>query len=214
MDICFQKLDCSNPVLHKGISIGESIRNTGKLYLWEDRASSGIDVIVIHYMSAVNVNSASPYSLPDILQIFVDYGVSSHYLISRDGNVYNLVPEEKKAWHCGPSFMPPPDNRENVNDFSIGIELVGTDVSGFTNAQYAALCSLSFQIEIRYNRHFTYVGHEDIAGVEAVEAGLRSVAKTDPGPLFDWNGFYSCMENLRNRNHRDINRECIKGSNL
>jgi N-acetyl-anhydromuramyl-L-alanine amidase AmpD len=75
--------------------------------------------------------------------------------------------------------MPPPDCRKSVNDFSIGIELVATEQSGFTKEQYLSLYGLCCQIEKRYQRHFTYVGHEDIAGVEAVNAGLRSIAKTD-----------------------------------
>jgi N-acetyl-anhydromuramyl-L-alanine amidase AmpD len=191
-------LDCTNPVLHNGISIGEAIRKSGKLCLWGDRSADTIDVIVVHYISAVNVNKHTPYELSDILEIFVDYGVSSHYLISRTGEIVNLVPEEKKAWHCGPSMMPPPDNRKNVNDFSIGIELVGTETSGFTKTQYEALCWLCSQIEVKYTRRFTYVGHEHIAGIETVKAGLRSVAKTDPGPLFDWDRFKKMLEACNN----------------
>jgi N-acetyl-anhydromuramyl-L-alanine amidase AmpD len=191
-------LDCTNPVLHNGISIGEAIRKSGKLCLWDERTVAIVDVIVVHYISAVNVNKRTPYALSDILQIFVDYGVSSHYLISRTGVIFNLVPEGKKAWHCGPSIMPQPDNRKNVNDFSIGIELVGTETSGFTNSQYKALCWLCSQIELKYTRHFTYVGHEHIAGIETVRAGLRSIAKTDPGPLFDWDGFKKMLQECKN----------------
>lgn len=195
--IVSQKLDSFNTVIYKGISIGDAIKRTGKSYLWEERVASGVDVIVIHYISAINVNEQAPFLLPDILQIFVDYGVSSHYLIARDGLIYQLVPEEKKAWHCGPSIMPPPDNRKSVNDFSIGIELIGTETSGFTQQQYESLCQLSCLIESNHNRVFTYVGHEHIAGVDAVNAGLRMVAKTDPGPLFDWNGFRERLNFIR-----------------
>lgn len=192
-------LDSFNGAIHNGILIGDAIKQSGKSHLWEDRgsSSSGVDVIVIHYISAINVNKQSPFSLPDILQIFVDYGVSSHYLIARDGLIYHLVPEDKKAWHCGPSSMPPPDCRKGVNDFSIGIELIGTETSGFTQPQYVSLCQLCCHIESKYNKVFTYVGHEQIAGADAVRAGLRSVAKTDPGPLFDWAGFRECMEKSR-----------------
>lgn len=212
MEICSWKLDSDNPVLHGGVSIGDLIKKTGKSCLWEDRVTSEVNVVVIHYISAVNVNVTAPFLLSDILKIFVDYSVSSHYLISRDGSTYNLVPEEKKAWHCGPSLMPPPDSRKNVNDFSIGIELVATEQSGFTRGQYSALYNLCCQIEKRYQRHFTYVGHEDVAGVEAVNAGLRTIAKTDPGPLFDWSEFYKCMNITRNKNF-DSSCEYMKGSN-
>lgn len=201
MKIVSQMLDSSNTVTHNGISIGDAIKRTGKSHLWEERVTSGIDVIVIHYISAINVNEQSPFSLPDILQIFVDYSVSSHYLIARDGLVYQLVPEEKKAWHCGASIMPPPDNRKSVNDFSIGIELIGTETSGYTQPQNESLCQLCCHIESNYKKVFTYVGHEHIAGVDTVSAGLRSVAKTDPGPLFDWNGFRDCMNEFRMQDH-------------
>jgi AmpD protein len=93
--------------------------------------------------------------------------------------------------------MPPPDSRKGVNDFSIGIELIGTETSGFTQLQYDSLCQLCCKIESQYNKVFTYVGHEHIAGVDAVNAGLRSVAKTDPGPLFDWNGFKERLKIVR-----------------
>jgi N-acetyl-anhydromuramyl-L-alanine amidase AmpD len=199
--IVSQKLDSFNTIIHKGISIGDAIKRAGKSYLWEERATAEVDVIVIHYISAINVNEQSPYSLPDILQIFVDYGVSSHYLIARDGVIYQLVPEEQKAWHCGPSIMPPPDSRNGVNDFSIGVELIGTETSGFTQLQYESLCQLCFHIESNYKKVFTYVGHEHIAGKDAVKAGLRSSAKTDPGQLFDWNGFRGRMNELRKPNH-------------
>ncbi len=201
MKIVSQMLDSFNTVAHKGVSIGDAIKRTGKSHLWEERDVSGGDVIVIHYISAINVNEQSPFSLPDILQIFVDYGVSSHYLIARDGLIYQLVPEEKKAWHCGPSVMPPPDSRKSVNDFSIGIELIGTETSGFTQPQYESLCELCCHIESNNKKVFTYVGHEHIAGVDAVNAGLRSVAKTDPGPLFDWSGFRRRMNELRMQYH-------------
>jgi N-acetyl-anhydromuramyl-L-alanine amidase AmpD len=196
MKIVPQMLDSCNAVIYNGISIGDAIKQAGKFHLWEERVTS-VDVIVIHYISAINVNEQTPFSLPDILQIFVDYGVSSHYLIARDGLIFQLVPEEKKAWHCGPSIMPPPDCRKGVNDFSIGIELIGTETSGFTQQQYESLCLLCCQIESNYNKVFTYVGHEHIAGVDAVNAGLRKLAKTDPGPLFDWTGFSECMKKLR-----------------
>jgi len=117
--------------------------------------------------------------------IFRDYGVSSHYVIDRNGNIYLLVPEAKKAWHAGVSQMPAPDNRKNVNDFSIGIELIGDEEVPFEEAQYSALNFLLKDIKKRHDiKHI--VGHQHIATQKMVEAGLRKDAKWDPGKQFDW----------------------------
>ena len=165
-------LDSHNATNSNGISIGGGILLQSKKHLWDERQSELIDVIVIHYISAINTLPKTPYHLSGVLQIFVDYEVSSHYLISRRGGVYLLVPEEKKAWHCGPSKMPSPDCREGVNEFSIGIELIATHTSGFTDSQYRALTALCCDIELRHQRQFSYVGHDQIAVVKAVELML------------------------------------------
>lgn len=153
---------------------------------WEDRKGDVIDTVVIHYSSAINVAPKTPFDLERVLKIFRDYGVSSHYLLTRRGVIHRLVPEEKKAWHAGPSIMPEPDNRTGVNDFSIGIELLATEKSGFTQWQYSALKFLCADIQLRHGRRMKFVGHDEIAGDRAVKMGLRKEAKIDPGPLFDW----------------------------
>jgi N-acetyl-anhydromuramyl-L-alanine amidase AmpD len=171
----------------EGESVGERIGRSGARYLWDER-SAVVDTVVIHYISAVALRPHTPYHLPTILGIFCDYGVSSHYLIERRGRVWRLVPETKKAWHSGASVMPAPDCRTGVNDFSIGIELVATHSSGFTASQYRSLIALCRDIEHRRGP-MTYVGHEDVAGEQAVARGLRREPKPDPGPLFDWRRF-------------------------
>ncbi|HEY3416512.1 MAG TPA: N-acetylmuramoyl-L-alanine amidase, partial [Armatimonadota bacterium] len=89
------------------------------------------------------------------------------------------------AWHAGGSIMPAPDNRRNVNRFSIGIENVATASSGFTDAQYRALSALITDIKHRHSiKHI--VGHDQIGGERAVGMGLRRDVKPDPGPRFDW----------------------------
>lgn len=103
--------------------------------------------------------------------------VSAHCLIRRDGEVVQYVPFDKRAWHAGVSSY---CGREKCNDFSIGIELEGTDTQPYTDAQYQQLAALTRLLAARYPaiaRHVT--GHSDIAPVR----------KTDPGPAFDWSRF-------------------------
>ena len=107
-----------------------------------------------------------------------DLEVSSHLLIERTGRVVQFVPFDKRAWHAGTSSF---DGRENCNDFSIGIELEGTDCQPFTEIQYQTLASIAETLmqsypEITTNR---IAGHSEIAPGR----------KTDPGPLFDWGYF-------------------------
>jgi N-acetyl-anhydromuramyl-L-alanine amidase AmpD len=182
-------LDLSNNAMVEGMSVAERVRLARKEHLWSDREGDGIDTVVIHYASAVNVAPKRAFDMFLIVKIFCDLKVSSHYLITRKGDVFLLVPEEKKAWHCGGSIMPPPDNRLGANDFSIGIELIATPTSGFTKKQYASLARLRSDMEKRYRKSLTFVGHQDIAGKRAVRLGLRADCKVDPGEAFDWNAF-------------------------
>ncbi|HEY3378291.1 MAG TPA: N-acetylmuramoyl-L-alanine amidase [Armatimonadota bacterium] len=152
-----------------------------------------IDTVVLHYSSAINVD-ASRWSDPQLdLQIFRRYHVSAHYLIDRLGTVYQLVAEQNVAYHAGGSIMPAPDNRHNVNAFSIGIEMIATADSGYTDAEYTALNALLHRIKARYTiTHI--VGHEEIAGARATSMGLRRDRKEDPGPLFDWQRMYALLQ--------------------
>lgn len=179
------------------ITVGEKIKAAGKQFLWAERCSSHVDVVVIHYISASGVNPFQPFDFKSIMNIFCEYQVSSHYLITRRGAIFSLVPEQYKAWHCGGSVMPAPDNRRGVNEFSIGIELMATEKSGFTKLQYKALCRLCDNIEKRYCRFFSYIGHDEIAGDRAVAEGLRKDVKPDPGPLFNWELFRNSLQQLR-----------------
>lgn len=192
---CF--LESKSRVNIGGTTLGNMISSQGKEHLWEERSCERVDTVVIHYMSAVDINPKRLYSLDLLLEIFCNYSVSSHYLISRGGKILRLVPEDKKAWHSGPSIMPAPDNRTLVNEFSIGIELAATRKSGFTASQYNSLCKLCLDIETRRGIKMSYVGHDQIAGERTVAEGLRKEAKTDPGPLFNWDLFTKKMSELR-----------------
>ncbi|NUU66109.1 1,6-anhydro-N-acetylmuramyl-L-alanine amidase AmpD [Enterobacteriaceae bacterium BIT-l23] len=107
--------------------------------------------------------------------------VSAHCLIRRDGEIVQYVPFDKRAWHAGVSCY---QGRERCNDFSIGIELEGTDTEPYTDAQYRQLVALACTLIQRYPEiaeHLT--GHCDIAPER----------KTDPGPAFDWQRFRSAL---------------------
>jgi len=148
-------------------------------------ATRRIDTVVVHYMSGINVNR-SRWADPQLnRRILQQNGVSAHYLIDRGGTVYRLVNERNIAWHAGGSIMPAPDNRRNVNRFSIGIEVIATATSGFTDAQYNALSHLISDIKQRHPIR-QIVGHDEIAGTRAMQLGLRRDRKVDPGPRFDW----------------------------
>ncbi len=125
-----------------------AIAATGKEHLWEPRfLPYEVNVIVIHSVSAEALSPAEPFDRRWILKTFCDYGVSSHYLIERSGEILRLVPEEMKAWHAGGSIMPEPDNRQAVNGFSLGIELAASSVSGFSAVQYEKLAGLCSDID-------------------------------------------------------------------
>jgi AmpD protein len=98
--------------------------------------------------------------------------VSAHFLIRRDGEVMQFVSANDRAWHAGVSSFA---GRERCNDFSIGIELEGTDFEAFEDAQYAALAALTQALCKRYPLT-AVAGHQHIAPGR----------KTDPGPFFDW----------------------------
>lgn len=107
--------------------------------------------------------------------------VSAHCLIRRDGEIVQYVPFDKRAWHAGVSNYL---GRERCNDFSIGIELEGTDALPYTDAQYQQLVALTKVLVERYPDIACHItGHSDIAPGR----------KTDPGPAFDWARFRSLV---------------------
>ena len=101
--------------------------------------------------------------------------VSAHFLVRRDGRLMQFVPAGARAWHAGVSMF---EGRERCNDFSIGIELEGSDFVPFEAAQYRTLAGLTRALRRRY-RLAAVVGHEHVAPGR----------KTDPGPCFDWRAY-------------------------
>lgn len=142
-----------------------------------------IDLIVIHNISLppniyngsgvvkLFTNQLNPNEHPYYAKIH-NSKVSSHFFIRRDGELIQFVSCLQRAWHAGVSSW---DNRERCNDFSVGIELEGSDFEAFEPAQYKTLKSLIKTLKQTYPiKHIT--GHSDIAPGR----------KTDPGPYFEW----------------------------
>ena len=109
--------------------------------------------------------------------------VSAHFLIERDGAVFQFVSCRDRAWHAGVSRF---EGRENCNDFSLGIELEGTDDLAYSDAQYATLTTLIGELRRTYPaiRAERIVGHSDIAPGR----------KTDPGGAFDWQRLHTALK--------------------
>lgn len=110
--------------------------------------------------------------------------VSAHFLIERDGGVSQFVSCHDRAWHAGQSSFA---GRDNCNDFSIGIELEGTDALPFTDAQYTALAELVDLLR----RAYPAITAERICG----HSDIAPVRKTDPGPAFDWTRLRAALTN-------------------
>ena len=129
-------------------------------------SSSGRSYVADLFLNHLDVSAS-----PDFEQL-KGVRVSAHFLIQRDGKLIQFVSADLRAWHAGVSqFI----GRERCNDFSIGVELEGSDFVPFEAAQYETLTRLTDILMQHYPiRHI--VGHQDI----------EPSRKTDPGPFFDW----------------------------
>ncbi len=145
-----------------------------------------ISLLVIHNISLPPAQFGGPYVEqlfmgdlnPEEHPYFANIAhlqVSAHCFVRRDGSVIQFVPFNRRAWHAGVSQW---KDRERCNDFSIGIELEGTDNLAYTDAQYQTLVELSQTLLACYPRlaRDAITGHEFIAPIR----------KTDPGVAFDW----------------------------
>ena len=162
------------------------------------------EFVMIHFSSAVMLSKDDPYNMDAIRSIFVDYEVSTHYIIDRNGEIYCYIPENLVAIHAGyGTWGNDPKYTDLLNEYTIGIEIaaigsqndmkqyLSTDaynsldqsIIGYTDEQYDALKELVQDICQRNNipmdrEHI--IGHEEY-----------SPKKTDPGELFDWNRLFS-----------------------
>jgi len=157
-----------------------------------ERPDPNIDMVVIHgitlppgefgngsvekFFCGKLDHSAHPY-----FETLNDLTVSAHLFISREGKITQFVPFHKRAWHAGQSIF---QGKINCNDFSIGIELEGTDEVPYEKIQYEQLAKVIRALQETYPAitRERIVGHSDIAPGR----------KTDPGPSFDWS-FLDCL---------------------
>ncbi|MGX9461541.1 1,6-anhydro-N-acetylmuramyl-L-alanine amidase AmpD [Shewanella sp. A14] len=156
---------------------------------FNQRPTAEVSLLVIHNISL----PAGCFGLPYIDALFqgcldpkaddsfidlCSLQVSAHFLIRRDGEVVQYVSCDDRAWHAGVSEF---NHRTGCNDYSIGIELEGTDSSGYTNEQYDQLILLTLEIMAQYPmiNVNNIVGHCDVAPGR----------KTDPGVSFDWSRY-------------------------
>jgi AmpD protein len=144
---------------------------------------TSIELIVIHnislppgtygggHIARLFTNTLDVSADPYFAQV-ANARVSAHVLIDREGKTTQFVSFIERAWHAGTSLF---NGRTQCNDFSVGIELEGTDFEPFTDSQY---CSLNLVIDALLTAYpvKAVVGHSDIAPGR----------KTDPGPYFDW----------------------------
>jgi AmpD protein len=156
----------------------------------ERPAGTEITLLVVHSISLppgeyagdaierLFTNRLDPAAHPYFREI-AGLRVSSHFLIRRDGELVQFVPVERRAWHAGVSSW---RGRERCNDFSIGVELEGSDDVPFSEPQYETLTQLAKDLFAQY-------GELDIAGHSDIAPGR----KTDPGPWFDWGRFRASL---------------------
>lgn len=152
----------------------------------DDKPSGEVSLVVLHCISLPEGHYGNSH-IDDLFMGCIDCDahesfsslsglrVSAHVVIDRNGSVTQYVPFDRRAWHAGASSF---NGREKCNDYSVGIELEGTDKTVFTDAQYRSLDAVLKALLSHYGEltPAKIVGHSDIAPER----------KTDPGIGFDW----------------------------
>jgi len=170
-------------------------------YCYSWRTMGSVDGIVIHYFSGKYQFPEDPFNTEKCLNLFKDLNrpaserehfkmkdvpkrmyASAHFMIARDGTIHDLVPLPHKAWHAGKSEW---NGKSNCNNWMIGIEMVATGSSGYTDEQYKALVELTEDLIGIYN-----INWDNITGHENIAPGR----KRDPGSNFDWDRYRAMKE--------------------
>lgn len=158
----------------------------------DDRPAT-VDAVIIHGISLPPGHYGGPYIdqlFTNTLDLEADayfngirsLRVSAHLLIDRNGGLTQYVPFTRRAWHAGESSL---CGRTACNDFSIGIELEGSDEEAYEDTQYRVLADIVAALQARWPAitRDRIVGHADVAPGR----------KTDPGPAFDWDYFFRLL---------------------
>lgn len=179
----------------------ENFLNPLEAYSWE--LTEKPEYVMLHFTSAVVLSRDDPYNMNTVRKIFEDNGVSIHYIVDRDGNIYCYLPETRAAWHAGVGTLANDQKYTNsMNKYSIGIEILAIgskndmaqyltsdeydaldkSLIGYTDAQYESLCLLVRDIcernGIPFDREYV-IGHD-----------MYNPSKSDPGELFDWDRLF------------------------
>jgi N-acetyl-anhydromuramoyl-L-alanine amidase len=155
-------------------------------------ADASIDLLVVHNISLPPHQFGTAYAIdlfcnrldldahPFFAAWLRNVRVSAHLYIRRDGELIQFVSLDDRAWHAGQSEW---QGRNRCNDFSIGVELEGSDLMPFRDVQYTVLASVVRELRAHYPIA-EVVGHSDIAPRR----------KTDPGPFFDWDRLRTLLD--------------------
>lgn len=180
-------------------------------YCISGRTLEAVDGVVVHYFSGRNVDPEHQFELQVCWNLFLDLNrpmnerefymqggnwkaermyASAHILIAREGEVWKLVEFDKQAYHAGASML---GDRSHCNRWTLGVELIGSQNSGFSKAQYSALVELLASLEEQYGFPRENVAGHDHVRWAAIQAGSKKRPKYDPsgrkdgeGDNFDW----------------------------
>jgi len=174
-------------------------------FCYSPRALS-VEGIIVHYFSAINAEPSNPFDMEVCRNLFLDLNrakferewylkgpdappdreyASAHVLIGREGEEWLLVPFAKQAFHAGQSILA---DRKHCNNFTIGVELVGTINSGFTDIQYTALAEFCRLMMDTHGFGIDMIQGHDTVRWAAIKAGLSDKKKYDPSGKPDGTG--------------------------
>jgi len=180
-------------------------------YCTSGRKLDALDGVIVHYFSGKNVDIDNQFDLAVCRNLFLDLNrpksdrefymledrwpdgrmyASAHVLIGRGGEVWKLVEFDRQAYHAGASIL---NGRHSCNRWTLGVELVGTVDSGFSQAQYKALATLLADLQTEHGFSPENVAGHDTVRWAAIQGGSTKRAKYDPsgrkdglGDNFDW----------------------------
>jgi AmpD protein len=163
---------------------------------FDERPGCRVDTIVLHNISLPPGQFGGPFiehlfcncldpEKHEYFQQICQLKVSAHLLIDRNGDTTQFVAFDKRAWHAGVSAY---RGRERFNDFSIGIELEGTDWLPYDLRQYETLARVILALQHTY----ADINTDNIVGHSTIAPGR----KTDPGPAFEWSRLTGLLDSL------------------